>query len=457
MAGIGFQLRKVIGTGDLSQTLGAALSGIFIVAGPWLMSIVSISLIRFAFSRTDFAYSLVFQSSIIYCYALSISLFAGFHQHFSRLVSDLIWENRQNEASTWLLRFCVFAALLAALIASAAMAVLRFDLPVEAISYQFSVVILFVVLNVMWLVMLFVSMLRRYWSILAIFAFGMALSVALVAWWSTRWGVGGAVLGFAAGHAATVTGLLILSLSRFPPSKPKGGFKVAVVYARKYSALIFTGFFYYSGQWVDKVFFWATRGSAVPGTPFRLYDTYDVPVYLAGLSIIPGLVYFVVYSETEIFSSIQHFLYSLIHGTWIKISEAKQKLTADIRTELRDQSIFQLFFSALAAFILAGFSKDDTARYILLITIAGAFFQFTLMTLLNFMYYFELYNKTMTAALLFLVLNGLVCPAIYSFFPSLLPGTGFLVSAALACLLAWLFLSSSIEYIDRSIYLKSLI
>jgi len=457
MAGIGFQLRKVIGKGDLSQTLGAALSGIFIVAGPWLMSIVSISLIRFAFSRTDFAYSLVFQSSIIYSYALSISLFAGFHQHFSRLVSDLIWENRQREASTWLIRFCAFAVILATLIASAAMALLRFDLPASIIPYQFSVVILFVVLNVMWLVLLFVSMLRRYLAILVIFAFGMVLSVALVAWWSTLWGVGGAVLGFAAGHAATVAGLLVLSFSRFPPSKPGNDIKDVLKYAHKYLALILTGVFYYSGQWVDKIFFWVTRGTGVSGTPFRLYDTYDVPVYLAGLSIIPGLVYFVIYSETEIFSSIQHFLYSLLHGTWVKISDSKRKLASDIRTELRDQSIFQFFFSSLAAFILTGFSKDRTGSYILLITIAGAFFQFTLMTLLNFMYYFELYIKSMIAALSFLVLNGLVFPVIYFVWPSLLPGTGFLISTAFACLLAWRFLSGSIGFVDRSIYLKSLV
>jgi uncharacterized membrane protein len=456
MAGIGFQLRKVIGKGDLSQTLGAALSGIFIVAGPWLMSIVSISLIRFAFSRTDFAYSLVFQSSIIYAYALSISLFAGLHQHFSRLVSDLIWENRQREAATWLIRFSVFAALLSGFIASVAMAVLRFDLPAGAIPYQFSVVLLFVVLNVMWLVMLFVSMLRRYWAILGIFALGMALSVVLVTWWSTLWGVGGAVLGFAIGHAVIVIGLFMLSLARFPPSKPTGGIELVLLYGRKYLALVLTGFFYYSGQWIDKIFFWVTRGTAVQGTPFRLFDTYDVPVYLAGLSIIPGLVYFVVYSETEIFSSIQHFLFSLTHGTWVKISAAKRKLASDIRTELRDQSIFQLFFSGLAAFILTRFSKDSIGSYILLITIAGAFFQFTLMTLLNFLYYFELYRKAMAAALLFLVLNGLVFPAVYLMYPGLLPGTGFLVSAAFACVLAWRFLTSSIAFVDRTIYLKSL-
>jgi uncharacterized membrane protein len=46
MAGIGFELRKVITKGGLGSFIKAAFSGVMIVAGPWLLSIVGITLIR---------------------------------------------------------------------------------------------------------------------------------------------------------------------------------------------------------------------------------------------------------------------------------------------------------------------------------------------------------------------------------------------------------------------------
>jgi uncharacterized membrane protein len=42
VAGIGFELRKVINKGKLTESFGATLTGIMVVAGPWLMSILTI-------------------------------------------------------------------------------------------------------------------------------------------------------------------------------------------------------------------------------------------------------------------------------------------------------------------------------------------------------------------------------------------------------------------------------
>ena len=46
MAGIGFELRKAISRGGLGSFLKAAFSGIMIVAGPWIMSIIGITAIQ---------------------------------------------------------------------------------------------------------------------------------------------------------------------------------------------------------------------------------------------------------------------------------------------------------------------------------------------------------------------------------------------------------------------------
>ncbi len=49
MAGIGFELQRVLKQGGMTGVFKVALAGIIIVAGPWLISILGIfSLSRFA-------------------------------------------------------------------------------------------------------------------------------------------------------------------------------------------------------------------------------------------------------------------------------------------------------------------------------------------------------------------------------------------------------------------------
>ena len=455
MAGIGFELRRVIGKGGLSRTLGAAIAGIFVVAGPWILTILSIFLIGRAFEGSRFAFGAQFQGAVIYAYALSLALFSVLHFLFTRIVADLVWEGRYAEASTWMLRFVLAAALLSAVFAGVAMALVPVDLAPGPGLYRVSCVLLFIAVNVMWIVMLFASLLKRYFAIIVIFAAGMGAAVPLVIGLGSRFGAGGAVLGYALGHALIAAGLMVLALLRYPPSRTAAGLAFVTGYARRFRSLILSGACFYLGQWVDKFWFWASRGELVPGTPWRLYPAYDIPVYFAGLSIIPGLVWFVIYSETEISASIRHFLHSLGHETLGRIREAKMKVAVDLRRELRDQSLFQLAFSLAIAFVIINARLGDDRT--LLLAIAGAFFQFTFMTLVNFLYYFELHDEALKGAGLFLLLNGLVFPPLLFAFPQVPPGAGYLVAAAAGGAFCLAAIRRALPDLDRLIFLKSLL
>ena len=97
MAGIGFELQRVLRKGGIGSFVKVALSGIMIVAGPWLLSIVGIFLIgRFADFTLQEGRGL-FMGVIIYSYAFSLFIFGGSHYIFTRLLSDLIYleKNRQ--------------------------------------------------------------------------------------------------------------------------------------------------------------------------------------------------------------------------------------------------------------------------------------------------------------------------------------------------------------------------
>jgi len=456
MAGIGFELRRVIAKGGLARTLGAAFAGVFVVAGPWLLTILSMSLIGRSFAGSGRAYAPQFQAAVIYAYGGSLALFSALHYLFTRLVADLVWEGRQGEASTWTLRFALLAALASALVGAAFIGLVPLDPGLGPGLYRGAFVVLFVSVNVMWIVMLFASLLRRHLLILAIFAAGLALAIGLVDRLGSLFGAGGAVLGYALGHLLIAAGLLTLGLRRHPPLPAKDGLPFVLAFARKNAALILSGAFFYLGQWADKFWFWWGRGEAVAGTGLRLYPAYDIQVYIAGLSIIPGLVWFVVFSETEISSALRRFLGALGHETLGRIRESKRELAGDLRRELRDQSLLQLGFSLLVVWLVLPSRQPGMEAATFVAATGGAFALFTYMTLINFLYYFGLNREALASSLVFLGLNGLVFPPLQLAFPLIPPGTGYLLAALLAALYCFRVLIGAIPELDHLLFLKSL-
>jgi uncharacterized membrane protein len=457
MAGIGFELRKVITRGGLGNVFNAALSGIMIVAGPWLMTMLTLVVVQLFFQNLHIGHQGLFQASIVYSYALSLSLFSGMHFLFTRIVADLLWENRPGEAAAWLLRFMAGTALAAALLSGLPV----FLMPIPGIShpllYRTACVALFMAINLLWVLMMFISLLKWYVRIMVVYALGMLTGSLLVLWWGGLWGVAGALLGFAAGHLLIVGALLALSLWAHPPLAGPSAAGLIRRYLRQYWPLILSGFCFYLGQWADKFYFWNSRGDAVEGSWFRLFGAYDLPVYLGGLSIIPGMAYFVIMSETAFYHSLQKFLHALVRAPYAGIQVAKQNVIRVMITELRDQNLFQGLFSLAAALLAWWLIPDPAMRQTTLIIIAGSFFQLLLMTVLNFLYYFELYQRALSGAAVFLALNALVFPLLQQSLPGLPLGLGYLASLVLATGFAYVLLRRAVGSIDQRILLKAML
>ncbi|HEB10082.1 MAG TPA: hypothetical protein ENI06_02575, partial [Spirochaetales bacterium] len=116
MAGIGFELQRVLRKGGMTSFLQVALSGVIIVAGPWLLSIIGIFLIsRFAGFALKEGASL-FMGVIIYSYAFSLFIFGGTHYVFTRFISDLIYLEKKEESAAALILASMTVTLLAGLV-----------------------------------------------------------------------------------------------------------------------------------------------------------------------------------------------------------------------------------------------------------------------------------------------------------------------------------------------------
>jgi uncharacterized membrane protein len=457
MAGIGFVLQKVLKEGGMTSLIKVALAGAVIVAGPWILSIIGIFFIgRFA-SHAIVESRGLFMAIIIYSYAFSLFLFGGIHYIFTRHISDLIYEKKNREAGAALLIYSVLASVCAALIASVTLSFvnlghIRFHLLFKAAS-----ILLFVSINLIWLLMIFISLIKKYILIFLIYLSGMIFSFVGVNILGKHFSAGGAMLGFASGQFLIALLLYILSLIHF---KPGNFIKVHIIhYFKQYKFLFFSGLFYYWGMWIDKIVFWFLSGTRVGNTFFRLFDFYDLPVYLANLTMIPGLVYFVVISETDFFFHLTSFLKTLHYSIYNKIQQKKKNVIRSMKNGLFEQALFQAIFTVVIILLAHDISKYllngvvDTT--IFRITLGAVFFHLLFLTISIFLYYIQLYRYAFISSLCFFLVNmaGSIATAVSH--TSAYFGLSYLFAGLTGSVVGGLFLLPAIYSFDRRIFLRA--
>jgi uncharacterized membrane protein len=278
----------------------------------------------------------------------------------------------------------------------------------------------------------------------------MTLSVIGVLFLGRMMALGGAMLGFFIGQSFTVVALLLLSFQEYRPAEVKETLKALGAYFPKYGFLFLSGLFYYWGIWIDKMVFWATVGQQVPGTFFRLFDTYDIPVYLANLTMIPGLVYFIVVLETDFYTHLKNFLQSLGEGILGEIQNRKNLMLVKLKAGLREQSLFQGVITAAFLILAPSLSRifNNLDVSLLRITMLAVFFQLLFLTEMTFLFYFEQYRPAFIAALAYFVVNLGGSLAIVltetGFF-----GLSYLAAGMVSALICALYLFKIVQRADR--------
>jgi polysaccharide biosynthesis protein PelG len=458
MAGIGFELRKVIGRGSMGSFIKAAVSGTMLVAGPWLISIVSITLMQQFMGVLLGEIPKIFMGVVVYCYAFSLVLSGGFHFIFTRVIADLLYTKKENESTGFMLVFLIPTTLLSAGLAAAF--VPGITLTIEHLElFKISTIVLFTSINLIWVLMIFSSLLRWYMRVLVIYVLGMVCAIVGVYYFGLRYSVAGILLGFAIGHVIIALMLLVLSVSEYPPEKYFAHALSFFTYLKKYFYLFLTGMFYNFAIWIDKMVFWFHTGEQIPGSFIRLFEQYDIAVYLANLTMIPGLVYFTIVTETGFYIALRKFLISLGSARFADIQKRKYSMIEELNTGIKDQSFFQgaitIFLVILAPFIARFMLPAESSSTILQFTLGGVFFHLLFLTLINFLFYIELYHYSFLTTFVFFILNGTG-----SFFMArsgylFIPGLSYMLSALISAFMAMVLLIGSIRQIDRLILVRS--
>ncbi len=406
MAGIGFELRKLLRDNTflgLARAYGYA--GI-ISAGPWVISIFGIIGLNFLkyFKAIPAATIQDFQISITYLIALSL-IFSGFTQHsFTRYVSDRIYEKKFS-----MIIPSYNGLLLLLIIASGAIgwgiAMLFHQ---QDLFYKILFASSFVILCAVWYTSNLLSGLKAYRMLLFVFFIGYGLTI-LLDYFLRAYFLDGLMLGFFIGQFVLLFGMMI-TLYQYYPSHHFISFDF-LKKGRTLFSLVFVSIFYNLGIWVDKFIFWYAPFTShhVIG-PLRASMIYDVPIFLAYITIIPGMAIFLFRMETDFVEYYQQYYTAIEKGdTLFNIMHARYQLTDVSQKGLIDIARFQgitiFIVFALGPQILSWLRISKHFIYLLNIDVVGTSLLVLFLALMNILFYFARCKEALLLSILFFVLN----------------------------------------------------
>lgn len=450
MAGIGFSLRKLMKNDSLLGMVRVYAYAGVISSGPWILSILGILLIGLL-SFTMIApekFVVKFQVSITYIIACSL-IFTGFVQlAFTRFSADRLFEKNEQVIRANFNGLILGVTLLGGLLSSM---VLALYFPQQSLLYKLLMVSAFVIISNIWIATLFLSGMKQYQAILLIFAVGYSLSV-LLALLLRFYYLEGMLGGFVCGQFVLLLGMLWLIYLNYPSTQ---FIDFAFLQSRYlYWDLALVGFFYNVGVWIDKFIFWfyADTSIVVVG-PLRASPIYDIPVFLAYLSIIPGMAVLLVKMETDFVDYYDRFYHAVRSGgTLAHIEDMRNEMVFAVR-----QGLYQIIniqtITALAVFVsgatlLPWLGISDLYLPLLFVNLISASLQVVFLAILSVLFYLDKRRIVLILTAVLVLLNGTFTVLTLSLGPKFY-GYGFAASMCMVIMLGFFLLDkrlSTLEY-----------
>ncbi|MDP3848677.1 MAG: exopolysaccharide Pel transporter PelG [Pseudomonas sp.] len=451
MAGIGFELRRILVKDTYSATLRAYIYAGLISSGPWVLSILSVMLIGIISLGVSELKVRQFLISVTYLMASSLILTGGLQLYFTRFISDRLYEQKAKVILPNLIGILTLVTLSAGVLGG----LFVFSMFTESLLFCVLLVANFVTLCNLWMVIIFLSGMKAYNRILITMLIGYSVMVGS-ALLLRQFDLPGLLLALLIGHASLLFMFLFEILREYPTER----FVSFDFLERKkiFISLLFTGLAYNLGVWADKFIFWfnPSTSDAVIG-PLRMSLIYDLPIFLAYLAVIPGMAVFLVRIETD-FAEAYERLYAAIRGgeTLEHIYYLKDQMLLAIR-----QGIFEIFkvqgITVVLLFLWApnllswlGISQHYLPLFY--VDLVGVSIQVLLMALLNVFFYLDKRRIVLELTLLFLLLNVMLTIVSLYLGPGFY-GYGFSLSLLVTVLVGLAQLSRSLQTLEYETFM----
>lgn len=454
MAGIGFELRKILKRDNLLSMVQAYSYAALISSGPWVLSIVGILIIGVMSYAIVVPEKLImqFQVSITYVIACSLIFTGPFQLAFTRFTADRLFEKRSG-----LILTNYHAVVLAITVSSGlvGLACVVFLFSEQSVLYRLLLLTAFVLLCNIWIATIFLSGMKQYREIVWLYLIGYAFTVA-AALLLRSYGLEGLMGGFVLGQATLLMGMMALILRNYPADS----FVSFEFFSSRfrYPSLMWIGLFYNLGVWVDKFIFWfVTETSQEVIGPLRASLIYDLPVFLAYLSIIPGMAIFLLRMETDFVEHYDNFYHAVRTGGALEtIEEHRNRMVETIRLGIFEiikiQAIAVLVLVVVGEEVLTWLGISTLYLPLLYVDSIAAGLQVVLLGILNVFFYLDKRRIVLCLCASFVGLNCVLTwvsiqagPAAY--------GYGFAISLLVVVLAGFALLSKKMDVLEYETFM----
>jgi polysaccharide biosynthesis protein PelG len=313
----------------------------------------------------------------------------------------------------------------------------------------------FITLSCIWIASILLSGMKHYKAIVVNFAIGYSTSV-LFALLFRDYGLVGLLGGFWIGQVILLLGMMGLAIRTYPSDS-----FISFDFLKKgkmFKVLIWVGVLYNTAVWIDKIMFWffIPTSEAIIG-PLRASPIYDTPIFLAYLSVIPGMAVFLVRIETDFVEYYDKFYTAVREGatlSYIHImrNEMVYAIKQGIFEIIKIQAMAILIIYIMAPKILELVGISNLFLSLLYIDVVAAGMQIVLIGLLNIFFYLDKRNIVLQLTIIFLVLNTLLT-AITLWIGPLFYGYGYAISLLITILLGFYKLDKSLEYLEYETFM----
>ena len=406
MAGIGFELRKLLKKESLFGIIRAYSYAGVISSGPWVLSILCVMLIGVLSIGRVVPQTLIVQYlvSVTHLMAASLIVTSPLQLLFTRFISDRLFEKRDKVVLPNLLG----ALFLTTLVSGSMGVILSLTLLQESFLYELLMMACFVALSNIWVVVIFLSGMKSYHAILLVFAGGYG-TVFIASLFLRFLGMEGLLGGFLIGQCVLLFAMIYLVISQYPSDNllefeflsPR----------RSYYSLAFTGLMFNLAIWADKFIFWWTPATSQPIIgPLRASIIYDLPIFLAYLSIIPGMSVFLVRMETDFVESYDKFYSAVRQGdTLDHIRLHKDDMVLNVKQGIYEifkvQGITVVLLFLAAERLLDAIGISSLYSHLFRVDLVGIGVQVLLLAVLNVAFYLDLRRSAVMLTGLFLMIN----------------------------------------------------
>lgn len=460
MAGIGIKLNKLFGKHTItSSLLGMGYSAavtitpmIVIIGNVWLTQ-------RFlGFSKLTYMERELFACILLYMFIFSLLVTSPLNAVISRLLSDIIFEERFEDIMA-----CFYMGLMLNIIIAAVLGI-PFCIKAYFVGHISLVLILigyvgYMALVLLFYVMAFLGICKTYEKIMLFYLVGMIVAFLTSA--GLKLGLGihvsyAILIGLTVGFL--IASSLAYALLRQYFVKCSSRYTRLLTYIIKYWQLVVANFLYAFGLYVHNFVFWHSelQVSVANGT-FIHAGPYDLASYIAMLTNLSATIIFIANVEMHFHGIYKSYSEAIIGGRHQDIEKAKgrmfRRLAAETMTLARVQFIISVVLYLLFMLFLPRLGINGLTLIIYPVLAAGYFVLFLMYSAFIFLYYFNDLNGALLMGILFA--SGTFIGSLFSMtLPRLWYGLGLFIGSMVGWTYAYFRLRWVERHIDEHIFCK---